>query len=156
PPLFRSVNDSLNASNGLVFMTEPFDQSLILNGSFSGDLNVSINKKDVDVSIAFYELMPDGKYFYLTRFLGRASYAKDLSRRQLLEPGKKEKIPFSDVRMVSKLISKGSRLVIVVNVNKHPFEIINYGTGKNVEDETINDAKEPLQINWYNDSYLKV
>lgn len=150
------INDSLNASNGLVFMTEPFDEPLVLNGSFSGELNVSINKRDVDVSIAFYELMPDGKYFYLTRFLGRASYAKDLRRRQLLEPGKKETIPFSDVRMVSKLMNKGSRLVIVVNVNKHPFEIINYGTGRDVEDETINDAKEPLQIKWYNDSYLKV
>ena len=150
------INDSLNASNGLVFMTEPFDESVIVNGSMSGALNVSINKKDMDVSIAFYESMPDGKYFYLTRFLGRASYAKDHSKRQLLEPGKKETIPFSDVRMVSKLMSKGSRLVMVVNVNKHPYEIINYGTGKDVEDETINDAKEPLQIKWYNDSYLKV
>ena len=150
------INDSLNASNGLVFMTEPFDEPVIVNGSISGALNVSINKKDMDVSIAFYESMPDGKYFYLTRFLGRASYAKDHSKRQLLESGKKETIPFSDVRMVSKLMSKGSRLVMVVNVNKHPYEVINYGTGKDVEDETINDAKEPLQIKWYNDSYLKV
>ena len=46
--------------------------------------------------------------------------------------------------------------MIVLNVNKHPFEIINYGTGKDVNDETISDAKEPLQIKWYNDSYLRV
>lgn len=58
--------------------------------------------------------------------------------------------------MVSKLIPRGSRLVIVLNVNKHPFEIINYGTGKDVSDETIKDAKEPLQIKWYTDSYIKI
>lgn len=42
------------------------------------------------------------------------------------------------------------------NVNKHPSEEINYGTGKGVSDETIADAKEPLQIKWFNHSYIKV
>jgi len=110
----------------------------------------------MDVSIAFYELLPDGKYFYLTRYLGRASYAQDKSKRQLLRPGKKELFPLADVRMVSRQIGKGSRLVIVLNGNKHPYEIINYGTGKDVNDETINDATEPLQIRWYNSSYIKI
>lgn len=150
------INDSLNASNGLVFMTEPFSEAFSIAGSFSGQVNASINKRDMDVSIALYELTPDGKYFYLTRYLGRASYAKDMSKRRLLRPNKKESIPFDNTRMVSKQISKGSRLVIVLNVNKHPFEVINYGTGKDVNDETINDAKELLQVKWYNDSYIRV
>lgn len=150
------INDSLDASNGLTFITEPFNESFSINGSFSGQLDASINKRDMDVSIAFYELMPDGKYFYLTRYLGRASYAKDNGKRQLLRPGKKETIPFDVTRMVSKQISKGSRLVIVLNVNKQPYEVINYGTGKDVNDETISDAKEPLQVKWYNDSYIKI
>jgi hypothetical protein len=54
----------------------------------------------------------------------------------------------AETRMVGKQISKGSRLVIVLNVNKHPFEIINYGTGKNVNEETMADAKDPLQVKW--------
>lgn len=150
------INDSLDVSHGVVFTTEPFTETFSIDGSFTGQINASINKKDMDVSIAFYELMPDGKYFYLTRYLGRASYAKDESKRQLLQPGKKESIPFDDTRMVSKQISKGSRLVIILNVNKHPYEPINYGTGKDVNDETISDAKEPLQVKWYNDSYIKI
>ncbi|HEX8736606.1 MAG TPA: CocE/NonD family hydrolase [Pyrinomonadaceae bacterium] len=150
------INESLDASNGLVFMTEPFNEAFSINGSFSGQINASINKRDMDVSMAFYELMPDGKYFYLTRYLGRASYAGDNSKRQLLRPGKKETIPLAETRMVSKQISKGSRLVIVLNVNKHPFEVINYGTGKDVNDETIADAKDPLQVKWYNSSYIKI
>jgi len=31
---------------------------------------------------------------------------------------------------------------------------INYGTGRNVSDETIQDAKVPLEIKWYSDSYV--
>src|SRR5262249_23678166 len=148
------INDSLNAGNGLTFITAPFTEAFSLTGAFAGEINAAINKRDIDVSIAVYELMPDGKYFYLTRYLGRASYAKDKARRQLLQPGRKESIPVGDTRIVSKLIGKGSRLVVVLNVNKHPFEIVNYGTGKDVNDETIKDAGEPLQIKWYNDSYI--
>ena len=150
------INDSLGVSNGLVFVTEPFDAPFVINGSFSGRLTATINKRDMDVSIAFYELTRDGKYFFLTRYLGRASYAKDKAQRHLLQPGKREVIPLGDIRIVSKRVSKGSRLVIALHVNKNPFEVINYGSGKNVYDETIKDANEPLQIKWYNNSYVKV
>ncbi|MCP9765612.1 CocE/NonD family hydrolase [Lacihabitans soyangensis] len=150
------IFDSLEASNGLLFSTEPFQKEFEINGSFTGNLFATINKKDIDVSLALFELMPDGKYFYLTRYIGRASYAKNNSKRQLLKANKKENIPFEITRFVSKKISKGSRLVILLNINKHPFEIINYGSGKEVVDETIKDAGEPLQIKWHNDSVIKI
>ena len=150
------IFDTLDASNGLVFTTKPFDKEFSINGSFTGSLLASINKKDVDISMALYELMPDGKYFFLARYVGRASYAKTNSKRQLLTPNQKEIIPFNNTRLVSKKINKGSRLVILLNINKHPFEIINYGSGRDVNDETMKDAKEPLQIQWYNDSFIKI
>ncbi len=84
------------------------------------------------------------------------SYAKDNSKRQLLKPNEETRIAFDKTRFVSKQISKGSRLAIILNVNKHPYEEINYGTGKAVSDETIADAKEPLQIKWFVDSYIKL
>lgn len=150
------VFDTLDASNGLVFSTEPFQKEFNINGSFTGNLWATINKKDIDVSLALYELMPDGRYFFLTRYVGRASYAKDNSNRQLLQPNKKEKIPFDNTRFVSKKINKGSRLVILLNINKSPFEIINYGSGKPVSEETMQDAGEPLQIKWHNESFIKI
>ncbi len=150
------IFDTLDASNGLVFSTEPFQNEFNINGSFTGNLWATINKKDMDVSLALYELMPDGRYFFLTRYIGRASFAKDNSKRQLLQPNKKENIPFDNTRFVSKKINKGSRLVILLNINKHPFEIINYGSGKLVSEETIQDAGEPLQIKWHNDSYITI
>ncbi len=150
------IFDSLDASNGLVFTTMPFAKEFSINGSFTGNLFATINKKDMDVSLALYELKPDGKYFFLTRYVGRASFAKNNTNRQFLKPNQKESIPFENTRFVSKQISKGSRLVILLNINKHPFEIINYGSGKPVSEETINDAREPLQVKWHNDSFIKI
>jgi len=150
------INDPLNPGNGIVFMSAPFTETRSISGSFAGRINTAINKRDLDISIALYEMTPEGKYFFLTRYLGRASFAKDQSRRQLLRPGKKETIPITDTRVISKQIAKGGRLVIVLNVNKHPFEVVNYGTGKNVYDETISDAKSPLRVKWYNDSYITI
>lgn len=150
------IFDTLDASNGLIFKTDTFQKEFTINGSFSGNLWATINKKDMDVSMALYELMPNGKYFFLTRYVGRASFAKDNAKRQLLRPNKRECIPFSNTRFVSKKINKGSRLVILLNINKHPFEIINYGSGKPVSEETIKDAGEPLQIKWHNDSFIKI
>jgi len=151
-----TINNNSPGTNALVFVSEPFAGGLTISGSFSGQLAASINKRDMDTSIAFYELMPDGNYFFLTRYIGRASYAKDKTQRHLLQPGRKEIIPLGDIRMVCKRVSKGSRLVIALQVNKNPFEVINYGSGKNVYDETINDANGPLQIKWYTDSYITV
>lgn len=150
------VFDSLNATNGPVFISQPFNEPISINGFFEGQLKASINKKDMDIGITLYELMPDGRYFHLAYFLGRASYAKDMRQRKLLQPGFMETIPFTRSRMVSRQLSKGSRLLIVLDINKNPFAQINYGTGKDVSDETINDAKEPLRIRWYNDSFIKI
>jgi uncharacterized protein len=152
----KIIIDKLDASGGLIFTTQPFEKNFSINGSFAGNLYATINKKDMDVSLALYELMPNGKYFYLTRYLGRVSYAKDKSRRQLLHPNQKESIPFNNTRFTSKYIYKGSRLVIILNINKHPYDIINYGSGKEVTDETIKDAGKPLRIRWHSDSFIKI
>jgi uncharacterized protein len=41
-------------------------------------------------------------------------------------------------------------------MNKNMLWQINYGTGKDVSDETISDGLEPAQIQWYNSSYVKI
>ncbi len=150
------ISDTRDLSNGLLFMSEPFNESFEFNGNFSGKLHFSISNKDMDYSVNVFELMPDGKYFYLTYFMGRASYAANVNSRKLLIPGKLEVISFTNSYMTSRKISKGSRIVILLNINKSPYEQINYGTGKDVSDESIEDAKNPLQIRWYNDSYIKI
>ena len=137
-------------------MSSPFESEFEISGSFTGQVNLKINKKDVDLAMLLYEVTPDNKFFNLSTFFGRASYAKNKSKRQLLIPNKKEMIPFNNTFLTSKKISKGSRLLFVVSVIKSPFLQINYGTGKDVSDETIKDAKVPLKIKWFNDSFIKI
>ncbi len=86
----------------------------------------------------------------------RASYAKNNEVRQLLKPGMMEQIPVNNSFFISKKVEKGSKLLLLVGVNKNPNWQINYGTGKDVSDETVKDAGEPLEINWYNDSYVEI
>ena len=72
--------------NGIAYMSKPFDEPLTMAGRITGALKVVINKKDMDVTIAFYEVLPEGGYFNLGYYLGRASFAADPGRRQLLSP----------------------------------------------------------------------
>ncbi len=58
-------------------------------------------------------------------------------------PGQKERIPLNASYIISKEINRGSRIVIVVNVIKHPFEIINYDSGK---EAFIDDAGDNSYI----------
>jgi putative CocE/NonD family hydrolase len=150
------VGKKPDLSNGFSFISEPFDEPVEISGTFLGEIKASINKKDMDIGVVLYEVMPNGELFHLSYYLGRASYAKDMSVRRLLTPGKVESIPFDKTRMVSRRLSKGSRLLVTLNVNKNPYAQINYGTGKDVSDEDITDAKVPLQIKWHNDSYVRI
>ena len=122
----------------------------------SGQLDAAINKRDMDFTMSVYELMPDGQRIHLSYYLGRASYARDMSERVLLTPGKRTLIAFERTPLISRRMSTGSRLLVMLTVNKNGFAQINYGTGKGVNDESIADAKEPLQVRWYNDSYVTV
>jgi putative CocE/NonD family hydrolase len=150
------IRKEMDMSNGFNFISEPFEKSILVNGSFIGELKVSINKKDFDYGITLYEVMPNGEFFHLSYIIGRASYTDDITNRKLLKPNEVESIAFSNTHLVSKKLSKGSRLLVYINVNKNPFSELNYGTGKIVSEETISDANEPLEVKWYNDSYVEI
>lgn len=150
------IKKEMDRSNGLFFISEPFDKPVSISGMLQGTLKAIINKRDMDIGIVLYELTQKGEYFQLSYFLGRASYARDMTRRKLLEPGKLEEIPFQRSRVFSKLLGKGSRLLMVLNIDKNPFAQINYGTGKDVSVETVRDAGAPLKIEWSTDSFVEI
>ncbi|HCM35569.1 CocE/NonD family hydrolase [Chryseobacterium sp.] len=151
-----SKKDSIKTTDFIYFESEVLDKDLIMSGNLSGVFNISINKKDIDTSTLLYEIKPNGKSFWLSTHLARASYAKDNEVRQLLEPNKIQQIPIKQSIFMSKKIEKGSKLLLLVGVNKNSAWQINYGTGKDVSEETIKDSGEPLEVKWYNDSYVEI
>jgi hypothetical protein len=54
-------------------------------------------------------------------------------------------------RLTSRKLQAGSRLVLVVGVNKRPDQEINYGSGEDVSEESLadDDDKVPVKIRWY-------
>ncbi|MCF8262379.1 MAG: CocE/NonD family hydrolase [Melioribacteraceae bacterium] len=150
------VKDSINLKDGLVFISEPLQKETIINGSFSGELNIISNKKDFDFGVNLYELTPEEKYFHLSYYIGRASYAANREKRALLTPNNLIKLVFDNTRIVSKKMSKGSKIVIVINGNKNSYGQINYGTGEEVSEESIYDANVPLELNIHTSSCFNI
>jgi uncharacterized protein len=150
------LSAKIDLSGGLNFVSDPFDAAISVNGMFSAVLKFVTNKKDLDIAMVLYEITPDGRYFHLADIIQRASYARDMTTRRLLTPGKVQTIPLRRTEFVSRQLGKGSRLLVVLDVNKGPWAQVNYGTGKDVSDESIADARTPLRLHWHNDSYVRV
>ncbi|WP_422506092.1 CocE/NonD family hydrolase [Stenotrophomonas sp. GZD-301] len=150
------VRDALEPGPGLVFVSAPFAQPVDIVGTFSGLLNVRINKRDVDISVVLHEQLADGRLMQLSYFVGRASHARDMSTRMLLTPGAWTPLPFERTRMTARRTAPGSRLVVVVDVLKDAMHQVNHGTGRDVSDESVADAGEPLRIDWRSDSMIRI
>ena len=147
--------DRPDTRNALVFTSQPFPKSVEVDGLFHGRFTVITNKRDFDLSVDFYERRPDGTYLPLASYLGRASYMKDRSRRHLLSPGRPTTLLFDSQTLTARRLQPGSRIVAVVGVPKQPSVQINYGTGKDVSDESIADAT-PLSLRFLAGSYLEL
>jgi len=155
-PFVGGLLDTVIAtSNGVVLVSDPLKNAVEMTGLLSGHLELIGNKKDFDFTITPYELTKDGRYFQLAPFTSRASNVASLSARHLLKPGKLERLDFREkFRMISRELAAGSRVVIVLAGIKNPGQQINYGTGKNVSDESVADAKDLLTIRWMETSYF--
>jgi predicted acyl esterase len=153
---FNVLGKELSLHNGVKFVSDPLPQPLELNGLFSGRLDFTVNKMDMDVYVALYELTPAGDYLELfdPPFEFRASYARDRVHRHLLKAGERQQLEFRSDRLTSRRLQAGSRLVVVLGVNKRPDQEINYGGGDDVSVESVEDGKAPVKIRWYGDSYI--
>ncbi|QSX37871.1 CocE/NonD family hydrolase [Shewanella sedimentimangrovi] len=150
------IQSELLDEKGAVFVTPPFDKPMRLAGMLSGYFSLAINKRDLDIGYNLYELTKDGQYIHLVHYISRASYAADMNKRTLLEPGNKTRIPMTNTRMTAKLLAPGSRLVMVLNVNKNEIAQVNLGTGNPVNTERLADAGEPLALDWFSDSLIHI
>lgn len=147
--------EPIDTTNGITLTSGPFPRGLDVSGLISGHLELVTNKRDFDFVVSPYELTADGRYLQLPPYTSRASHVARLSTRRLLVPGKRERLDFtSSLRPLGWRLGRGSRLVVVVSVIKNSGQQINYGTGRDVSDESVADAGEPLRIRWLGGSYI--
>jgi hypothetical protein len=152
------ISRSIAIHNDTMFVSEPLARSTVLSGFFTLKLDFTVNKQDMDLNIMLYELQANGNYVRLFSPIEevRASYVRDRVHRHLLGAGERQELTIKSERMTSRLLQQGSRLVMVLGVNKRPDREINYGTGNDVSEETMDDAGPPLKARWYGDSYLEI
>ena len=156
PADFTSRN--LATHNAVMFVSEPLAKTAEFSGLFSGKLDFTVNKMDMDLNITLYELLPSGDYIYLFNptYEFRASYARDRVHRHLLRAGERQELMFKSEQMTSRQLQAGSRLVMILGINKRPDREINYGTGNDVSEDTIGEGKVPIKVQWYSDSYIEI
>lgn len=152
------ISTSLATHNALMFVSDPMPKTTEFNGLFSGRLDFTVNKMDMDMNVTLYEQLPGGDYVYLFNptYEFRASYARDRVTRHLLKAGERQELAFKSERMTSRRLLPGSRLIMILGLSKRPDRQINYGTGADVSEETIADGKAPIKIQWHNDSYIDI
>ncbi|HYN83297.1 MAG TPA: CocE/NonD family hydrolase [Gemmatimonadaceae bacterium] len=157
-PFVGGLLDSvLDTANAVTFVSEPLPDSLDVAGPLSGHLELVANRRDFDFVITLYELLPDGQYFQIVPFTARASYTASPSERRLLKPNQVERLDFGGgIRLMARHVAAGSRIVVTLAIPKSPRQQINYGTGRDVSDESIVDAAAPLTIRWLPGSYVEL
>ena len=147
----------LPTRNGLAFISGALDKDTEIGGGLRGQFDFEPSRQDVDLSVALYLLKADGDYQLLFEpYDFRASYAADRSNRQLLQAGVRQQLAFTAERLTACKLPAGSRLALVLSINKRPDRQINYGTGKAVNAESIVDARTPMHISWYGKSYIEL
>ena len=148
----------LKTHNAVTFVSEPLSHPLDIAGLFSARLDFTTNKMDMDLNIALYELLPSGGYLALFApvYEIRASYARDHVHRHLLKAGERQQLTIKSERLTSRRLQAGSRLVMVLGINKRADREINYGSGADVSEESVADGKIPVKARWYSSSYIDI
>jgi hypothetical protein len=152
------ISKDLPLHDAIALVSQPLAQPLQVNGRLSGLLDFTPNKMDLDLTLALYEQLPSGEYLrlYDPVYALRASYARDRIHRHLLKAGERQKLAVSSERLTSRQLQPGSRLVLVLGVDKRADHQLNYGTGDDVSDESVGDATEALKLRWYASSYIDI
>lgn len=129
------VDKELDTTDALKFSSGPVASPVEVSGLFSGHFDFIANKKDFDFQITLYEQTAAGEYVLLAPYWSRASYAGHPGERRLLEPGKRQHLDVRSIRLMSRRVAAGSRIVVVLGVIKESGRQIDYGLGKDVSDE---------------------
>ena len=147
-PRGRDAGPATGPAHALTFISEPFTEATDVTGVPTGVLEITPNRQDVDLTLALHEQRPNGDRIPLfdPPIAFRASYAADRTRRRLLRPGERQSVEIRSERVTSHRIPAGSRLMLTVSVVERGDRQINYGSGKDVSEETAADGRQPLHL----------
>jgi predicted acyl esterase len=149
--------NQLPARNSISFVSDPLPENTEIAGSLRGVFDITPSRQDVDFSVSVYEQTASGEYRLLfDPYDFRASYAANRVRRRLLRAGERQLLAFTAERVTACRLAAGSRIVLLIGLNRRTDRQVNYGSGKDVNSETIADAKWPVRVRWHARSYVEI
>lgn len=147
----------LQMRNSISFVGDPLSEDTEIAGILRGVFDITPSRQDMDFNVSLYEQTQDGEYRLLfDPYDFRASYAGHRVRRRLLRAGERQLLAFATERVTACRLAAGSRIVLVIGINRRPDRQVNYGSGKDVNSETIADAKWPVRVRWHARSYVEI
>jgi putative CocE/NonD family hydrolase len=147
----------LPTRNSISFVSDPLPKDTEIDGSLRGEFDITPSRQDVDLSVSLYEQTASGEYQLLFEpYDFRASYAGHRVHRRLLRAGERQLLAFTAERVTARKLAAGSRIVLLIGLNKRPDRQINYGSGKDVNSESIADAARPVRVRWHVRSHIEI
>jgi len=126
--------------NGVVYHSAPFAEAAEVSGTLKLVCWMAMDVPDTDFEVTVYEIMPDGTSVALTQDRMRARYRDSLREEKLVKPGEINRYEFKSFLWFSRLVSKGSRLRLVLrSTNSIGFQK-NYNSGGVVAEESGKDS----------------
>jgi hypothetical protein len=125
----------------LVYVSAPFEHDQELSGFFRLEAWIAIDQPDTDFVVTVAEIGTSGAVTPLSSDLMRARYRETLRVQKLVTTKEPLRYDFNHFTFASRLISKGSRLELVLSAaNSIEYEK-NYNSGGVIADETIADSR---------------
>ena len=134
----------------LVYHTAPFEKDTEVTGFFKLSAWLAIDQPDTDFAVSVYEIRPDGTSIKLSDDRQRARFRESAHEAKLITSRKPLRYDFSQFTFTSRLITKGSRLRLVIGPIDSIFTQKNYNAGGDVSAESSRDARA-VTVTLYHD-----
>ena len=135
----------------LVYVSAPFEKDQELSGFFRFEAWISIDQPDTDFVVTVAEVGPNGTVTPLSSDIMRARYRETLRSQKLVTTKEPLRYDFSHFKFASRLVSKGSRLELVLAAANSIQNQKNYNSGGVIADETIADSR-PVTVTLFHDA----
>ncbi|MGD2088493.1 MAG: CocE/NonD family hydrolase [Candidatus Aminicenantes bacterium] len=146
PDTFVNYQDQTEAfaQHKLIYHSPPLEEDLEVSGYITFNAYISLNVPDTDLQVMLYEIKPNGTGILLTWAIMRARYRNSLSKPEPVKPGKIDLYKFDKFDFFSRLITKPSRLRLIISAINSPNWEKNYNSGGVVAEETAKDARKAV------------
>jgi putative CocE/NonD family hydrolase len=125
----------------LVYHSAPFERDTQVSGFFRLSAWIAIDQPDTDFAVAVYEVAADGSARELTSTLMRARYREGARTPRPVRERGALRYDFDHFTFTSHLVSKGSRLRLVIGATGSLYLQKNYNAGGAVAEESAADAR---------------